>query len=87
MCIIMDENNPKVQDEKIINHKCNCIIIARLVKGAKQFQRLLKLITNDNQLHIVANALVRFWGISFNFQLNKKTKKTMLLTLNKLYQS
>jgi hypothetical protein len=27
-------------------------------------QKQLELVTNDNQLHVVTNALVTFWGIS-----------------------
>jgi len=30
-----------VEDEKIISYKCNCSIIARMIKGAK-------IVTNDN---------------------------------------
>ncbi len=37
MDMIMDENNPKVQDEKVINCKFNCNIVARMVKGEKYF--------------------------------------------------
>ncbi len=31
MGIIMDEKNPSVKDEKIIDSKCNCSIVAKMV--------------------------------------------------------
>ncbi len=48
MGMIMDENNFRVQDEEIINCKCNCNIARRMVKGAKQLQNQLELNANDN---------------------------------------
>ncbi len=62
--MIMDEKNSNVQDEEVISWKCSCGIIARMVKGAKQLQKQLELITNNNQLHVIANVLVAFQGIS-----------------------
>jgi hypothetical protein len=35
MAIIMDEKNPSVKDEKVIDSKCNCSIVAKVVKGVK----------------------------------------------------
>ncbi len=64
MGMIMDEKKLNVQDEEVISWKCSCSIVTRMVKGAKQLQKQLELITNNNQLHIIANALVAFWGIS-----------------------
>jgi hypothetical protein len=33
--MIMDEKNSNVYDEEVISCKCSCIIVARMVKGAK----------------------------------------------------
>ncbi len=33
--MIMDENNLRMYDEEVINHKCSCSIVVRMVKGAK----------------------------------------------------
>jgi len=35
MDMIMDENNLRVQDEEVIDYKCNCSIVTRMVKGTK----------------------------------------------------
>jgi hypothetical protein len=35
MGMIMDENNLKIKNEKIISCKCSCSIVAQMVKGAK----------------------------------------------------
>jgi hypothetical protein len=35
MGMIMDENNFRMYDEKIISNKCNFNIVARMVKRAK----------------------------------------------------
>jgi hypothetical protein len=35
MGMIMDENNFKVWDEKIISCKCSCSIVVRMAKNAK----------------------------------------------------
>jgi hypothetical protein len=35
MGMIMDENNFKMQDEKVISCKCSCSIVAKMVKGVK----------------------------------------------------
>jgi hypothetical protein len=35
MGMIMDEKNLKLWDEKVINHKYSCSIVAKIVKGAK----------------------------------------------------
>jgi len=42
MGMIMDENNPKMKDEKVISCKCSCNIIARMVKGAKIVAKMTK---------------------------------------------
>jgi hypothetical protein len=35
MGMIIDGKKFNVQDEEVINCKCNCTIVARMVKGAK----------------------------------------------------
>jgi hypothetical protein len=35
MGIIMDEKNPSVKDDEVIDSKCNCRIVAKMVKGVK----------------------------------------------------
>jgi hypothetical protein len=38
MGMIMNEKDSNVQDEEVISCKCNCSIIARMFKSAKQLQ-------------------------------------------------
>jgi hypothetical protein len=35
MGMIMDEKKFRVQDEEVINCKCNCNIVAKMIEGAK----------------------------------------------------
>ncbi len=43
MGIIMDENNPNVKDEKVIDSKFNCSIVAKMVKGVKLLLKMTRI--------------------------------------------
>jgi len=37
-----------IMNEKVISSKCNCSIVAKMVKGAKYLWKQFELVSNDN---------------------------------------